>query len=106
MAKLDCSVVLHDLIPEECEFSKTNFEKVVCRDKEYRVISNFISNHIKNMTSGCMYVSGVPGTGKTHTLLKVVDMLLKKQKFKFIHINGMKIISPGHIYSIICKVVL
>lgn len=38
---------------------------IFCRDKELDVIETFLQNHIDNGTSGSMYISGRPGTGKT-----------------------------------------
>lgn len=48
-----------------------------------------------------MYISGVPGTGKTATLYEVKRKLLKTKNlpcFKFIEINGLRIGHPSQFY--------
>ena len=60
----------------------------------------FKSNKMKN---SCMYISGVPGTGKTATLCEVKRKLNEEAKnlpkFKFIEINGMKLAQPNRFCS-------
>lgn len=47
-------------------------EKLPCREEEFNRICGFISNSIgKVAISQSMYISGVPGTGKTATVLQV-----------------------------------
>lgn len=52
----------------------------------------------------CMYVSGVPGTGKTATVTEVIRALQLKAKtdelpdFDYIEINGMKMTEPRQAY--------
>ena len=43
-----------------------------CRDEEFQNIYSFVHDHLHNETSGCIYVSGTPGTGKTATVLEVI----------------------------------
>lgn len=51
-----------------------------------------------------MYVSGVPGTGKTATVNEVIRMLRECQtegdlpEFKLVTVNGMKLTAPQQIY--------
>ena len=48
----------------------------------------------------CMYISGVPGTGKTATVYQVIRYLTEEHTdgdlpyFRFIEINGMKLTDP------------
>ena len=66
----------------------------------YRYISTF----------RCMYISGVPGTGKTATVNEVIRALNKSYEdeelpqFKYISINGMKLTEPRQAYVQILKV--
>lgn len=52
----------------------------------------------------CMYVSGVPGTGKTATVTEVIRALRLKAEthqipdFEFVEINGMKMTEPRQAY--------
>ena len=43
-----------------------------CREVEFGNIFSFVHDHLRNGTSGCIYVSGTPGTGKTATVLEAV----------------------------------
>ena len=59
----------------------------------------------------CIYISGVPGTGKTATVYEVSRHLIKKSSkdrklphFKFIEINGLKLTEPKQAYVSILKV--
>eukprot|EP00951_Prasinocladus_malaysianus_P033595 scaffold333493_cov36-Prasinocladus_malaysianus.AAC.1 len=53
----------------------------------------------------CLYISGVPGTGKTATCLEVVRRMQadvkagSAQAFRFVEINGLRLPSPHHAYS-------
>ena len=58
---------------------------------------------------GCMYVSGVPGTGKTATVREVMRALEEEKDggrigdFRFIDINGMRLTDPRQAYVAIYK---
>lgn len=75
-----------------------------CREKEFNTIESFIETKILDESSGCIYVSGVPGTGKTETVSKVIRTLQTKsqagklQNFQYVEINGMKITEPRQAY--------
>ena len=57
-----------------------------------------------------MYISGVPGTGKTATVLEVGHYLRRAceegelPEFKFVEINGMRLTEPRRAYVSILKV--
>lgn len=57
-----------------------------------------------------MYISGVPGTGKTATVREVARCLREGEKegslphFTFIEINGMRLTEPRQAYTSILKV--
>ena len=54
-----------------------------------------------------MYISGVPGTGKTATVQEVITALREEvnqghlKKFQYIEINGMRMTTPKQVYSAI-----
>lgn len=57
-----------------------------------------------------MYISGVPGTGKTATVHEVIRYLEGQRAndvvadFKFHEINGMKVTQPNQVYVMFYKV--
>ena len=72
---------------------------------------NFIKEGVENKGSSTMlYISGMPGTGKTATTLQVIFKLKKDAErskqlndFDFIHINGMSLTNPLTVYTIIAE---
>lgn len=75
-----------------------------CREKEYSEILNFVEGKIIDGCGGCMYISGVPGTGKTATTTAVIRSLQSLAedeeipKFEFVEINGMRLTEPRQSY--------
>ncbi|KAJ6637611.1 Origin recognition complex subunit 1, partial [Pseudolycoriella hygida] len=75
-----------------------------CRQNEFRDTYKFIESKIVDETGGCMYISGVPGTGKTATITEVIKTLqlqAKRKKipeFDFVAINGMRLTEPRQAY--------
>ena len=65
---------------------------------------------LKIISFRCMYISGVPGTGKTATVHEVVRSLVRGREdgelpsFKYLEINGMKLTEPRQAYVEILKV--
>ena len=51
-----------------------------------------------------MYISGVPGTGKTATVYDVIKKLKNEFQFQFIEINGLRLSEPNQFYSYFLKV--
>lgn len=79
-----------------------------CRDSETQRIKEYITNGIRNKgSSSSLYISGMPGTGKTATTTRVISDIKKdknlSQKFRYFTINCMSLIKPNHVYSIIYK---
>ncbi|EDW02590.1 origin recognition complex subunit 1 [Drosophila grimshawi] len=80
-----------------------------CREKEFDNIYNFLEGKIQDECGGCMYVSGVPGTGKTATVTGVIRTLQrlvaedKLPAFDFLEINGMRLTEPRQAYVQIYK---
>ena len=46
-----------------------------CREEEYTQILEYLENAIDEGIGACIYVSGVPGTGKTATVREVIRAL-------------------------------
>jgi origin recognition complex subunit 1 len=76
-----------------------------CRNEEKQYIRDFITSSLESGGSATsLYISGMPGTGKTATTLEIIHDLKKSKvypAFKFIKVNGMSLSSPQHIYTII-----
>jgi len=57
-----------------------------------------------------MYISGMPGTGKTATVLEVVKELEESSidgdmpAFQFVHLNGLNLTNPQQVFQVILKV--
>ncbi|KAM6938234.1 origin recognition complex subunit 1 [Lycodopsis pacificus] len=79
-------------------------ESLPCREQEFQDIYSFVESKIVDGTGGCMYISGVPGTGKTATVQEVMRCLQHAadvdeiSPFHFIEINGMKMTDPHQAY--------
>ncbi|KAK3004804.1 hypothetical protein RJ639_018430, partial [Escallonia herrerae] len=80
-----------------------------CRNKETEEITAFIKEAICNdqCLGRCLYVHGVPGTGKTMSVLAVMRNLRSEvdsgsiKPYCFVEINGLKLASPENIYRVI-----
>ncbi|NXX92742.1 ORC1 protein, partial [Centropus bengalensis] len=79
-------------------------ESLPCREEEFQDIYNFVESKLLDGTGGCMYISGVPGTGKTATVHEVIRCLQQAAEndelppFQFIEVNGMKLTDPHQAY--------
>lgn len=80
------------------------------REKEIGEIRDFIDQVLsirgkKACGPGkCLYISGIPGTGKTASVLDVIRSFSQsadadKKGFHFVEINGLQLPSPQHVYS-------
>ncbi|XP_072019328.1 uncharacterized protein [Amphiura filiformis] len=84
-------------------------DSLPCREKEFTDVYTFIKSKILDKTGGCMYISGVPGTGKTATVQEVLSILKEEQDegeisdVKFIDINGMRLTDPHQAFVQILK---
>eukprot|EP00768_Dysnectes_brevis_P002330 gnl/Dysnectes_brevis/1773_a2028_1170.p1 GENE.gnl/Dysnectes_brevis/1773_a2028_1170~~gnl/Dysnectes_brevis/1773_a2028_1170.p1 ORF type:complete len:395 (-),score=83.25 gnl/Dysnectes_brevis/1773_a2028_1170:48-1232(-) len=80
-------------------------DSLPCREKEYETLFNFISSRISAspIQSGSLYISGVPGTGKTASLTNVLqDITLKyPDSFQLIQLNAALFSNPKDIYPAI-----
>ncbi|EAS06500.2 origin recognition complex subunit 1, putative (macronuclear) [Tetrahymena thermophila SB210] len=83
-------------------------EEIPCREDEKKQILEFINEGLgNNGSSNCLYISGVPGIGKTASFLEVIKKLQneKKDEFTFIHINAMNLSNPENLYYILVKTI-
>lgn len=77
-------------------------ERMPCREEEAAEVEKFIRNAVSARgTSSAMYISGVPGTGKTATVISVVKQLTLDKKcnnFSFVCVNAMEFVDPRRIF--------
>ncbi|OLY81679.1 Origin recognition complex subunit 1 [Smittium mucronatum] len=79
-------------------------ESLPCRENECMDIFGELYEALETKTSCCLYISGVPGTGKTATVYEVIRMISLScesgdlPNFEFIEINGMKLTEPQQLY--------
>ncbi|MBW0499142.1 hypothetical protein O181_038857 [Austropuccinia psidii MF-1] len=75
-----------------------------CREEEFAELEAALEDSIEECSGCCLYISGVPGTGKTATVHSVVESLQAKvlqgdlNKFRFFEINGMKVTEPSQAF--------
>lgn len=87
-------------------------KELPCRDSERKQITDYLKQGIEGKgSSSSLYISGMPGTGKTATTLEVLRNLIaqyKKQKksFEFIHINAMSLTNPNLVYTILAEKII
>ena len=83
-----------------------------CRDIERKKIVDFVEQSINagaQCLGRCLYISGVPGTGKTATVREVIRTLRKKSRdgslprFNHVELNGLRLQTPKHAYSAIAE---
>eukprot|EP00126_Sphaerothecum_destruens_P015382 Sdes_comp9366_c0_seq1m834 len=81
-----------------------------CREAEFSDIYQFLEGKLKQNAGGCMYICGMPGTGKTATTLEAIrclrDQVEKREDlndFHYVEINGMKLTEPRQAYSLFYK---
>ncbi|KMT14480.1 hypothetical protein BVRB_4g072530 [Beta vulgaris subsp. vulgaris] len=80
-----------------------------CRNKEMDEITTFIKGAIcdDQCLGRCLYIHGVPGTGKTMSVLAVMRSLKSEldsgsiKPYSFIEINGLKLATAENIYRVI-----
>ncbi|XP_010247189.1 PREDICTED: origin of replication complex subunit 1A-like [Nelumbo nucifera] len=101
--------------PTELERAKASLllatlpKSLPCRNKEMKEITAFLKGAIcdDQCLGRCLYIHGVPGTGKTMSVLAVMRNLKSEvdagsiKPYCFVEINGLKLASPENIYRVI-----
>jgi len=77
-------------------------DSLPCREEEFAEIFTYVEGKLREGRGGCYYISGVPGTGKTATVMEVIRMLQENKDeypdFNFYAMNGMRLTSPEQAY--------
>ena len=94
---------------EEKESSDKEEEEIQflpCREVEQKRIYNYIKEGLQtNGAYSSLYIAGLPGTGKTVSVLTVLKMLEQEAKqkkiatFNELYINGMKFTNPSNVFK-------
>jgi origin recognition complex subunit 1 len=83
-----------------------------CREVERKQIYDFVHESIvagPNSMGKCLYISGVPGTGKTATVREIIRVLRSQArnglipKFNHVELNALRLQTPKHAYSTIAE---
>lgn len=69
------------------------------RENELIKLQEFFQKHLEEETSGSLYISGPPGTGKTASLSKIMQQSELKSQFKSVYINCTTMKSAAAIYA-------
>ncbi|KAI9208494.1 P-loop containing nucleoside triphosphate hydrolase protein [Polychytrium aggregatum] len=78
-----------------------------CRESEFAQIQAYVQDALESASGTCIYISGVPGTGKTATVNSVMKTLQEMARnketpnFNFVEINGMKLTEPSQAYCVL-----
>ncbi|WVO13435.1 hypothetical protein L204_101051 [Cryptococcus depauperatus] len=86
-------------------------ESLPCREEEFVDVLSKVEDGVESGGGGCLYIAGVPGTGKTATVHAVVKELKRKAEdgelppFSYIEINGLKIPTPQHAYTVLWEAI-
>jgi origin recognition complex subunit 1 len=82
-------------------------EQLPCRQDQYEEVLAYVVDAVQDGIGGCVYVSGVPGVGKTATIREAIRSLKHQastgaiNSFKFVEINGMKLNDAQDAYSLL-----
>ncbi|EJT97446.1 P-loop containing nucleoside triphosphate hydrolase protein, partial [Dacryopinax primogenitus] len=82
-----------------------------CREQEFESVLGKVEGLLEEGEGGCIYISGVPGTGKTATVHAVVRTLHARAQaseippFTFLEVNGLKLTGAREAYAELWRVV-
>nr|ADD10137.2 origin recognition complex subunit 1 [Bombyx mori] len=88
-----------------CDYVNEN-KALPGRESQMDEILSFVKTKLLDGTSGCIYISGVPGTGKTATVSSALQILKKEvnlPEFQLVEVNGMRLAEPRQAFVQIYK---
>ncbi|XP_078326574.1 cell division control protein 6 homolog [Crassostrea virginica] len=74
-------------------------DRLVGREKEVEEISKFVRGCVSQKTSGSLYISGAPGTGKTASLSHILDNIKASHSCKSLYLNCMTLKDSATVYG-------
>ncbi|KAJ3064944.1 Origin recognition complex, subunit 1 [Podochytrium sp. JEL0797] len=71
-----------------------------CRESHFEHVYEYLAGAVAKRGGECVYISGVPGTGKTATVRQVIKTMQQEDDslFQFIELNAMKLTDPSQVY--------
>jgi cell division control protein 6 len=76
-----------------------NTERLVGREKENQELSDYVSERLLEKSSGCIYISGPPGTGKSALVNQVCTELQGEISHKSTYVNCMSVKTAKDIFA-------
>jgi origin recognition complex subunit 1 len=81
-----------------------------CRDQERAQIERILVSQLRvgGGAGGALYISGLPGTGKTATVRRVIRGLQQSSElpsFDYVEINALKLQAPRYAYVVLWKAI-
>jgi len=77
-------------------------DSLPCREDEFSEIFTYVEGKLQDGIGGCIYISGVPGTGKTATVKQVMRYMNENRDefpdFNYHEMNGMRLTCPEQTY--------
>ncbi|KAL4715214.1 hypothetical protein ACJJTC_012261 [Scirpophaga incertulas] len=83
--------------------SQGSLKPLTSREQEIDFLTNFLYEHLENEKSASIYISGQPGTGKTASLLYILQLRKIIEGYQQVLINCTMMKSATRIYNRICK---
>ncbi|KAF6760325.1 replication control protein 1 [Ephemerocybe angulata] len=86
-------------------------EALPCRGGEYDQVLRSVGELLEEGSGGCIYISGVPGTGKTatvHTAVRELKRMAEANEispFTYVEINGLRIPEPSVAYTVLWEAI-
>lgn len=89
----------YETIRIQLHLSSVSSMELVGRTTELAQVTAFFEEHLKQQKAGSLYISGPPGTGKTHLISYFLDQLRKQsRRTKILYINCMKLSNSLDVY--------
>lgn len=83
------------LTKSKCSLAMCSKGPLVCRDEQVSLITDYLTSHLSSHTSGSLYISGLPGTGKT----ACIDHVLQELKKTKVVINCNDLKTPKEVFN-------
>ncbi|KAJ7592617.1 P-loop containing nucleoside triphosphate hydrolase protein, partial [Mycena floridula] len=86
-------------------------DELPCRGAELKDVLTKVGDLLEEGSGGCVYISGVPGTGKTatvHASIRELKRLAEESEinpFTYVEINGLRIPEPTAAYTLLWEAI-